>query len=79
MDLPKDVKNQFVHGVDKPKQLRGKPMSKFKASLQTENLAEAEMRKRPFIDKWKYMIQMARLKNKGHVIDLNETAEAYNK
>ena len=41
--VPKDVRNQFVHGFDKPKHLRGKPISKFKTSLQTENFAEAEI------------------------------------
>ena len=33
----------------------------------------------PHLAKWDYMIQMARHKNEGHVIDLNETAETYNK
>ena len=33
----------------------------------------------PHLAKWNYMIQMARHKSEGHVIDLNETAEAYNK
>ena len=52
---------------------------KIKYSLKTNDFAVAANMAEPHLAKWDYMIQMARHKNEGHVIDLNETAQAYNK
>ena len=47
--------------------------------MQTDSLPEVIRRSKPILKHWTYLIEMARLKNKGHVIDLNETVEAYAK
>ena len=52
---------------------------KIKYSLKTNDFAVAANMAEPHLAKWDYMIQLARHKNEGHVIDLNETLEAYNK
>ena len=65
--IPKDVKDQF----------EGK--ARFSQNFKTNDFAVAANMAEPHLAKWDYMIQMARHKNEGHVIDLNETAEAYNK
>ena len=53
--------------------------ARFSQNFKTNNFAVAANMAEPHLAKWDYMIQMARHKNEGHVIDLNETAEAYNK
>ena len=64
--------------LDKSKdQFEGK--ARFSQNFKTNNFAVAANMAEPHLAKWNYMIQMARHKSEGHVIDLNETAEAYNK
>lgn len=77
MLLPKDVRHHFLHGEDSPKNLRGKPRSKFKQSLGTDELALAEFKKKPILDGWKRLIEEARLKNAGHIIDQSDLVAKY--
>lgn len=77
MLLPKDVRHHFLHGEDSPKNLRGKPRSKFKQSLGTDELALAEFKKKPILDGWKRLIEEARLKNAGHIIDKSDLVAKY--
>jgi integrase len=75
--LPKDVRHHFLHGEDSPKNLQGKPRSKLKQSLGTDELALAEFKKKPILDGWKRLIEEARLKNAGHMIDKGDLVAKY--
>lgn len=63
--IPKDVKEQF----------EGK--ARFLQNLKTGDFAVASTLAEPYLVKWKYMIEMARLKNKCHIIDLEEESKTY--
>ena len=56
---PADVKNHF-----------GK--ARFSKSLQTDNIAIAQQRSEPLLQEWADLIQSARRKNKGEIVDLEE-------
>jgi hypothetical protein len=64
--IPVDVKDHF-----------GK--ARFSKSMERDSLPEAIKRSEPLLKQWTYLIEMARLKNNGHIVDLNATADAYAK
>ena len=65
--VPKDVKNQF----------EGK--ARFSQNLKTDDFAAAAKMAEPHLAKWDYMIKVARFKNKGHVIDLEDALDVAEK
>ena len=56
--IPKDVKSHF------------ESKARFSQNLKTSNFAAAATMAEPYLVKWDYMIKMARLKNSGHIVDL---------
>tara|TARA_B100000780_G_scaffold151118_1_gene105592 strand:+ start:708 stop:1088 length:381 start_codon:yes stop_codon:yes gene_type:complete len=75
MLIPKDVQHHFIHGPDKPANLRGKPKRKLKQTLQTDNLNNAEHRKLPIIYFWQELIAKARAAEQGVILDLEAEVE----
>ena len=53
--------------------------ARFSRSMETDSLPEAIKRSEPLLKQWTYLIEMARLKNNGQIVDLDQTAEAYAK
>jgi hypothetical protein len=49
--------------------------ARFAKSLKTESLSEAISLAEPFLKQWYHLIEMARLKNKGHIVDLDQTVD----
>ena len=64
MMIPEDVKSHFENRAC------------FTKSLGTGDLALAERLKLPHLKSWKHQIEMARLKNQGHIIDMDEAIAA---
>ena len=57
--IPADVKDHF-----------GK--SRFSKSLQTDNISIAQQRSEPLLQEWADLIQSARRKNRGEIVDIDE-------
>ena len=57
--IPADVKDHF-----------GK--ARFSKSVQTDNIAIAQQRSKPLLQEWADLIQSARRKNRGEIVDIEE-------
>ena len=64
--IPVDVKDHFKK-------------ARFQKSMQTDSLPEAIRRSEPILKEWSHLIEMARHKNKGHVIDLEDALDVAEK
>ena len=75
--IPKDVRHHFLHGEASPAHIQGKPRSKFKQSLNTQELAIAEFKKKPILAEWRKLIEEARLRNAAHMVDKSNLVAKY--
>ena len=71
------MRHHFLHDKDSSAQLQGKPRSKFKHSLNTQELAIAEFKKKQILAKWRKLIEEARLRNAGHMVDKSNLVAKY--
>ena len=71
------MRHHFLHGEDSPAHLQGKPRSKFKQSLNTQELSIAELKKKQVLAKWRKLIEEARLRNAEHVVDKSNLVAKY--